>query len=165
MKNKDEYRPLAGRVNHQCFGCSPLNPSGLQMKFHTNGETVVSWVTVPGHLVGWSELVHGGVLSTILDEIMPWSAIHLIKKITVTKSMTVDFIKPVFVGEELTAEGRVAEYAGKNEVTMEAFIYNPSEELCTRSRGTFALLKPKVAQRMRVVDEETLADLKSLLEG
>jgi uncharacterized protein (TIGR00369 family) len=135
------------------------------MKFHSNGESVVSWVTVPGHLVGWSELVHGGVLSTILDEIMTWSAVHLLKKVTVTKSMTIDFIKPVFVGEELRAEGRVAEYAGKNEVTMEAFIYNPKDDLCTKSQGTFALLKPQVAQRMRVVDEETLADLKPLLEG
>ncbi len=165
MKTKDEFRLLSGRVNHQCFGCSPLNPSGLQMKFHSNGETVMSRLTVPGHLVGWSKLVHGGVLSTIMDEIMTWSAIHLMKKVTVTKSMTIEFIKPVLIGDELRAEGKVSELKGKNEVVMEASIYNPKDELCTKSQGTFALIKPRVAQRMGVVDEETLDALKPLLEG
>lgn len=165
MKKKDDYRPLSGRVNHQCFGCSPLNPSGLQMKFHSNGDTVFSWLTVPGHLVGWNNIVHGGVLSTIMDEIMTWSAIHLMKKVTVTKSMTIEFVKPVFIGDELRAEGKVRELKRKNEVVMEASIYNPKDELCTKSQGSFALIKPRVAQRMGVVDEDTLDALKPLLEG
>ena len=59
---------LPNSKTHNCFGCSPINPSGLQMEFYANDSFVFSEVTVPQHLCGWNNLIHGGVLSTILDE-------------------------------------------------------------------------------------------------
>ena len=50
---------------------------------------------------------HGGIIATILDEVMSWTAIHLIKSIIVTRTMTVEFLKPVFIGRQLTADARV----------------------------------------------------------
>ena len=63
----EEYIQLPNRRDHNCFGCSPVNASGLQMTFYANETAVFSKVTVPEHLCGWNNLVHGGVLSTILD--------------------------------------------------------------------------------------------------
>jgi acyl-coenzyme A thioesterase PaaI-like protein len=51
------------------------------------------FLTVPEHLCGWSKMVHGGVVTTILDEIMSWSALYLLKKVIVTRTMTIEFIK------------------------------------------------------------------------
>ena len=48
---KEKYpKHLPNRETHYCFGCSPANPSGLQMKFYTKDSSVFSRLTVPDHL-------------------------------------------------------------------------------------------------------------------
>src|SRR5210317_2293445 len=105
MDLKKDCKHLPNSETHNCFGCSPTNSSGLQMKFYTNDSSVFSGVTVPKHLCGWNNLIHGGILSTILDEIMSWAAIYLLKRITLTKSMAIEFLKPVYNEQTLRAEG------------------------------------------------------------
>lgn len=153
----DPYKRLPNNSNHNCFGCSPVNPSGLQMKFYTDEATVYSKVTVPGHLCGWSNLVHGGVLATIMDEIMSWTAIYLLKRIPMTKSIAVDFLKPVYVGRTLQVQGKVLEKTGKREVLMEGRIFNEDDACCARATGTFAVFSPAVAKRLKITDSESLA--------
>ena len=126
------------------------------MNFYTNDSSVYSQVTVPEHLCGWNQLVHGGVLSTILDEVMSWSAIYLLKRITLTKSMAVDFIKPVYIKSSLKAEGKVLEIAGKHEAVMEGIIYNDEEMICARSTAKLAVFSPAVAKRLGIANEEHL---------
>lgn len=147
-------------TNHRCFGCSPSNSFGLQMEFFIDGDALFSWVIVPDHLCGWDRLVHGGVISTLLDEIMSWSAITLLKRIILTKSMKVDFIRPVFVGHELTVEGRMLERTGERESLMAGFLYNDKKELCAKAEGTFALFTPKAAIRMGIMDEENVREIR-----
>ncbi len=147
---------LPNSETHNCFGCSPINPSGLQMTFYANDLRVFSEVTVPQHLCGWNNLIHGGVLSTILDEIMSWSAIYLLKRITLTKSMTIDFLKPVYIDQTLMAEGKVLEVTGKHEAMMEGRLSNRDGTICTRSTANFAIFSPAVAKRLGIADQEHL---------
>ena len=147
---------LPNNREHSCFGCSPLNPSGLQMTFYTNETAVYSKVTVPEHLCGWNNLVHGGVLSTILDEIMSWATIYLLKQVPMTKSISVDFLKPVYVGNPLKAEGTVLDKKGKHEALMEGRIYNKDDVCCAKATGTFAVFSPAVAKRLHITDSESL---------
>lgn len=156
MENKIDPRRLPNRETHNCFGCSPINPSGLQMKFYTRDSSVFSRLTVPDHLCGWDRLVHGGVISTILDEVMSWTGIYLLKQITMTKSMTVDFIKPVYINSELKAEGLVLEKTGKHEALLEGRLYNQEDTLCARSRATFVIFSPAVAKRLGIARKEHL---------
>lgn len=156
MENKIDPRRLPNRETHNCFGCSPINPSGLQMKFYTRDSSVFSRLTVPDHLCGWDRLVHGGVISTILDEVMSWTGIYLLKQITMTKSMTVDFIKPVYINSELKAEGLVLEKTGKHEALLEGRLYNQEGTLCARSRATFVIFSPAVAKRLGIARKEHL---------
>jgi uncharacterized protein (TIGR00369 family) len=152
----DPYMQLPNNREHSCFGCSPLNPSGLQMTFYTNETAVYSKLTVPEHLCGWNNLVHGGVLSTILDEIMSWATIYLLKQVPMTKSISVDFLKPVYVGNPLKAEGTVLDKKGKHEALMEGRIYNKDDVCCAKATGTFAVFSPAVAKRLRITDSKSL---------
>jgi len=158
-------KQLPNRDNHQCFGCGPANPSGLRMKFFTDDTSVFSWLQVPDHLIGWDNLVHGGVLSTILDEIMSWSAIYLLKKLILTKSMTVDFIKPVYVGAELKVEGNVFEKQSDRETVMQGRIYNKEGILCAKSKGIYVLFEPKVAKKLNMMSAEALKDFEPILKA
>ena len=156
MENEIDPKRLPNRETHNCFGCSPINPSGLQMKFYTRDSTVFSRLTVPDHLCGWDRLVHGGVISTILDEVMSWTGIYILKQITMTKSMTVEFIKPVYINTELKAEGQVVEKTGKHEALLEGRLYNQEDTLCARSRATFVIFSPAVAKRLGIARKEHL---------
>ena len=51
------------------------------------------------------------------------------------------------------------EISGRNEAIMEGHLHNEQGELCAKARGHFALLKPKVAIRLGVVDVEDLENL------
>jgi uncharacterized protein (TIGR00369 family) len=159
----EQLKQIPGLDNHNCFGCSPRNASGLQMEFFSSDKSLLSRVTVPDHLCGWSNLVHGGVISAILDEIMSWSAMVQLKKIILTKSITVDYKHPVYTGKALMVEGKVLEVKGEREALMEGLLYSDEGKLCSRSEGTFALFTPEVAVRMGVVKEEDIAQFVQIL--
>ncbi|HWR92354.1 MAG TPA: PaaI family thioesterase [Desulfobacterales bacterium] len=141
-----------------------MNPSGLRMQFFTDGTAVCSQLEVPEHLCGWSNIVHGGVLTTILDEIMSWSAIHLLKRIALTRSMTMEFIKPVQVGSALQAEGRVRAADGKNDAVTEGVIYDPRGDACARATANFKVFSPAVARRLRIADEASIQWFEGIFE-
>jgi uncharacterized protein (TIGR00369 family) len=152
-------KQLPDRGDHYCFGCSPINTSGLHMRFFTNGEALFSWVSVPDHLCGWKDFAHGGVITTILDEIMGWSAIYLLKSIVMTKSITIDFLKPVPAGCRLRAEARLVERPHEREVVVEGLLFSGEQTLCAKARGTFAIFPPGTAERLGILDEATKAYL------
>lgn len=154
---------LPNMTDHMCFACGPVNEAGLRMKFYTDEEAVYSRLTIANHLCGWDKLVHGGIISAVLDEIMSWSAIHLLKRFVMTKTITVEFIKPIQVGRPLLAEGRVAAQETAKEAQMEGLIRNAAGQVCARSTGNFVLLKPKVAQRLGIMNQTTLDFFKTTL--
>jgi uncharacterized protein (TIGR00369 family) len=156
MNPRKNLKELPNSRNHNCFGCSSTNQYGLQMKFLTDGESVYSQMEVPDHLCGWSNIVHGGVLTTILDEIMSWSAIHLLKRIALTRTLTVEFVKPVPVGRTLRAEARVREADGKNDAITEGVICDPRGDTCARATANFKVFSPAVARRLGIADEATI---------
>jgi len=50
-----------------CFGCGVDNPDGLQIKSYWDGdESVCNWESKPHHH-GWPGLMHGGIISCIVD--------------------------------------------------------------------------------------------------
>ncbi|MFO7965796.1 MAG: PaaI family thioesterase [Desulfobacterales bacterium] len=161
----DAYKTLTKGYSHKCFGCSQTNPYGLKMTFLGNQTSVVSHITVPEFMCGWSPLVHGGILSVILDEIMSWSALHVLKKIVLTRSMTIDFIKPVSVGEALTAWAAPIKRTGRNQALVEGRISDSRQTICATSQGNFALLKPKTAMRLGIIDENGMNVIENILSS
>ncbi|ETR74333.1 MAG: thioesterase superfamily protein [Candidatus Magnetoglobus multicellularis str. Araruama] len=157
MVNLNKLKKLPTRDNHNCFGCSPNNSSGLQMTFYTDESAVYSRISVPQHLSGWNNLVHGGIIATLLDEIMSWSAIYLLKTIILTKSMTVDFMKPIYVGTDLTVIGKVDQHVHEKKAMVSGEIYDTSEVLCAKSMGTLSLFTPERIKEYNIMDDDALS--------
>lgn len=134
-----------------CFGCGQNNSIGLHMHFFTDDTRLYSRVTVPASMAGWDTTVHGGIISTMLDEIMGWSVIHLLGKIGVTKTMTVTFIKPIGVEEELTVIGSIQQVQTERLVLVSGEIYNTGMVLCAKAAGEFASMTPQAALRLGVM--------------
>ena len=140
--------------NQTCFGCGANNSHGLKMKFSTDGERLYSFMRTPDSMIGWDQAVHGGILSTILDEIMGWSVIYLLKKIGMTKSITVKFNKAVYAGERLTVVGGIQEIQSDRESLMQGTIFNEKDTLCVEATGQFTTMRPKAALRLGLVGSD-----------
>ena len=100
-----------------CFVCGQDNIIGLNLNFHSDGETIrTKWVPDRRH-EGYKGIVHGGLLAAILDEVMIKAA--LAKDIRcVTASMEVKYKAPAEVGDELLFEGRMTEQKGRIILTL-----------------------------------------------
>jgi acyl-coenzyme A thioesterase PaaI-like protein len=158
-------KPVPNSAEHGCFGCGARNPHGLKMKFSTDGKRIYSFMQVPPTMTGWDRTVHGGVLSTILDEIMGWAVICLLKKIGVTKSMTTDFIKSVNAGERLTVVGAVQEKSSERSTLMTGAIYNPDDTVCVKATALFTTMQPRAAIRLGLVGNDCLKMLAPALNS
>jgi len=93
-------------TDHGCFGCGEQNPIGLRLKFHRIGDEVQANFTPKKAHEGYAAMMHGGIVSTLLDEAMSWAVIdrgHL----AVTAKMEIEFKRPVPVTEPLIVIGRV----------------------------------------------------------
>jgi hypothetical protein len=106
--------------------------------------------------------VHGGIISTMLDEAMGWGALVLLRKIVLSKSISVEFFRPVFIGREIRAEGSVLEVVNEREAVMQGCIYD-GDELCARSSSIYSLYTVGYIRKLGVVDEEMLNELDMLM--
>lgn len=88
--------------------CGPKNDRGLHLGFNENKrqDLVESEVNFPPGFQGWGNVVHGGLLSTVLDEVMIKAAVLKGYK-CVTAEITVKFRRPASTGETLKLTGRV----------------------------------------------------------
>jgi uncharacterized protein (TIGR00369 family) len=165
-ENRAGYILLPTGENQNCFGCSLKNKAGLQMKFYTaeKPDSVMSWLKVPDHLCGgWSNIVHGGIIATMLDEAMGWASLIILKKMVVSKSITVDFIKPVLIGREISVKGTVNKINSEREAILQGYIYNDENEICAQSSSLVSLFSLETLRKMNVVDEEMFRDIEKYI--
>lgn len=164
-ENRDNFILLPNSDRHNCFGCSPGNPYGLKMEFYTNvkRDIAVSWLIIQENFCGWSNLVHGGIISTILDEAMGWGALVIMKKLVLSKSIAVDFVKPVFINSEIRVEGSMLEVRSEREAVIQGHIYDKNNEICSQSSSVVSLFTFESVRKMGVVDEKMLNEIEQLM--
>jgi len=93
-------------ADHHCFACGGTNPIGMHMAIEL-GEGTARTTWVAGRdFVGWEEKVHGGILATLLDEVMAWApSSH--DSWAVTAEMHIRYRAPANPGEALAARAWV----------------------------------------------------------
>lgn len=100
-----------------CFGCSPSNPYGLQMKINLSKNGCFSYLRIPDYFCGFDGIVHGGIIASILDEISAWTLVVHLSKIGVTKEVSIQYLKPVATNLPIIAEGEIISCDNSNVLT------------------------------------------------
>lgn len=92
-----------------CFVCGDQNKSGLQARFfELEDGSVVSEFVAGERFQGYRNILHGGVLAAMLDEVMIKAV--LAKGIfAVTAEISMRFRKPVMTGQKVKVEGKITE--------------------------------------------------------
>lgn len=89
--------------NNRCFVCGKQNPYGLQVnpEIKRAGAEVHIECTPPKHMQGWKDILHGGIISTLLDEAITHIGIGTYDSPAVTAQLEVRFRKPAPTGVKL----------------------------------------------------------------
>jgi len=93
---------------HNCFACGTLNTHGMQLEIHIEEGRSWTELRLEQRFEGWEGIAHGGILCTILDEVMAWSLVGA-DNWGVTARLAVDFKRPVPLDRTIRAEGWVTE--------------------------------------------------------
>lgn len=93
-----------------CFVCGENNPGGLHLNFEIDKEkqTLKTTFTASTTFQGWDGIVHGGIISTLLDEAMSKLSFELGYN-AVMASLEVRFKKPAPILESLHVYGEITE--------------------------------------------------------
>ena len=89
---------------HRCFACGTLSEHGLGLVLHVGEQGAWVDLELDGRFQGWDDIAHGGIICTILDEVMAWALVAQ-DNWGVTARMAVNFRRPVRIGYPIRAEG------------------------------------------------------------
>ena len=92
-----------------CFVCGLNNPIGLKLDFETDGKIVQARFTPRPEHAGFKQTVHGGIISTVLDEAMVWACGVQTKQFAYCAELNVRFTHPARPGEELMVVAELVE--------------------------------------------------------
>ena len=95
-----------------CFVCGPANPVGLKLEFAEEGGEYVTYFTPEKQHQGYMGIVHGGIVSTVLDEVMA-RLVHVRGLNAVTAELTVRLKRPAPLGKRLRFAGRIDSEEGR----------------------------------------------------
>ncbi|TCL36228.1 acyl-CoA thioesterase FadM [Anaerospora hongkongensis] len=95
-----------------CFVCGPKNPIGLKLQFREeNGQYMTEFTAGQEHQ-SYDGIVHGGLVSTVLDEVMA-RYIYAKGLHAVTARLEVRYRQPTPIEQPLTVVGWITRERGK----------------------------------------------------
>jgi acyl-coenzyme A thioesterase PaaI-like protein len=114
--------------NH-CFGCGTLNPRGLRIKSHLQGEeSVCRFQPSPDHMAGPTHVVYGGIIAAVIDCHCVCTAIADAYRVAgrplgsepllwaVTASLKIDYLAPTPIDQPMELRARVRETKGRKRI-------------------------------------------------
>lgn len=95
-----------------CFVCGRNNPIGLKLNFKWDNNTAKAEFTPTELHQGWSGIVHGGIVSCLLDEGLTYAA-YFAGIDCITAKMQVRLRRPALVGELLVITSSISKKTRK----------------------------------------------------
>ncbi len=122
-----------------CFVCGENNPNGLRLRFEINREkqSLKTTFIASSTFQGWDGIVHGGIISTLLDEAMA-KLVYELGYPAVTTSLEIKFKKPAPIFESLNVHGEITEV---NKRLIRAKAHLAKEDGTILATGTSTFLK------------------------
>jgi len=142
---------ISDRVHPNCVVCSSSNTNGLQLEFVSRKDGgITATFTCGKDLEGYPEVVHGGIVSSILDGAMGHCMFSR-GQVAVTVEMTTRFRHPIATDQEATVSAKITSFSrslcfleaeivqnGKVKATAKAkffnrtsrYVFNNNDSLC-----------------------------------
>ncbi len=120
--------------DHMCFVCGKQNGAGLQLEFELIGDDRIRTEFIPPkRFQGWKDVLHGGIIVTILDEVMVNCA-YLRQIMAVTTKLQITLRRPAAIGERLIFYGQILKH-GARTVNMKAWAEGENGTIVAEATG------------------------------
>ena len=143
MKAVADTVRLEPNPTNQCFGCGGANAGGMKLAFEQDNvnRRIMGRFVLGERYQGGGGFAHGGIIALLLDEAM--GKVCRFRDVrAVTAELTVEYLKPVKVENEIVVEGRESEMQGRN-LFMTGEIRNESGDVLARGKGRFVVISRK----------------------
>jgi acyl-coenzyme A thioesterase PaaI-like protein len=132
--------PFVGIKGYNCYACCPHNHDGLQMQFYEDGEYVSSEWLPDDKFQGYLNILHGGIQSTLLDELASWTIYVKADAAGVTSKMEIFYRKPVYANQgKIILKGRLQSIRGKIAL-VRTELFDSQGQMCTEAMISYYLL-------------------------
>jgi acyl-coenzyme A thioesterase PaaI-like protein len=119
-----------------CFVCGPANPIGLNLRFRLDGEICRSQFTADSRHIGYRDVVHGGIVFSLLDDVMAnWLWLQGIQCFTAKADVRYRAQLPVGVPVQL--EGRCLKRKGRLALMEGKVLREDTQEVVAEANGSF----------------------------
>jgi len=142
-KTLSETITLAPNPVNKCFGCGGANAGGMKLTFEQDNvnRRIVGRFVLGERYQGGGGMGHGGIIAVLLDEAM--GKVCRFREVkAVTAELTVEYLKPVNVQQEIIVEGRETEQKGRN-IFMIGEIRDTAGTVLARGKARFVIIAPK----------------------
>jgi len=132
---------------YQCFGCSPYNEIGLHLEFWDEGDELVSHWNPRPVLQSYPRVLHGGIQSTLMDEIAGWVVYVKCGTVGLTAEMKIRFRLPLYIDQgEITIRAGLVEQNNRMAI-IKARLINSSGKTCAEAEIKYFLVPENEARQ------------------
>lgn len=124
-----------------CFVCGEANPAGLKLRFETDGRIVRTRFRARPEHVGFKQTVHGGLIATLLDEIMVWACAVQTRQFSFCAELNVRFLRPLRPDDEVLAIGELMVNRKNRIFEAKAALQNQSGQTLAAATGKYLPIK------------------------
>src|SRR5438477_8188760 len=133
-----------------CFVCGESNPIGLKLRFETDGRIVQTHFQARAEHVGFRQTVHGGIIATLLDEIMVWACAVQTKRFSFCAKLNVRFLNALKPGEEVIASAELVTNRRGKVFEPKGELRSAGGVLLATATGKYLPIKAEAAAEMAV---------------
>lgn len=141
----DRFDPTA--YDQVCFACGDRNDHGLHMRFERAPDGVVCHYDPREADQGFPGTLHGGIITTLLDESMAWALWSHAGALGVTAKMETRYRRPVPSLSALTVHGRVTAERGRR-YELEASVEDEDGTVLVEASALFLRLPEDEERRI-----------------
>lgn len=152
-----------------CLVCGRTNPHGLRLSLHVDPATsqVTTTFTPTSDYIGFENIIHGGLLATVLDEAMVWASIWSAKRACVAAELTIRYRASALPGDALTVSASLATTRSKLITTTGQILRPGDNATIATATGKFIPLDPARHQAFLTtfIDDPTTREATHLLRA
>jgi len=122
---------------HSCFVCGEANPLGLKLRFETDGRVVHTRFVPQADHMGFKDVIHGGLLATVLDEIMVWACAVQTRQFAFCAEMSVRFRRSAKPQDALLVTGELVANRHGKVFDAKASVTNAGGKILAEATGKY----------------------------
>jgi acyl-coenzyme A thioesterase PaaI-like protein len=122
--------------SYHCFGCSPKNRSGLRLRWREVDGELLADVKLSRRFESYPGVAHGGIVATILDELMGNAIVAARGIVSLTVTLRVRYVHPLLIDHPYQVRAGVDPGAGPLH-QVRGRIETPDGVLAAAASGTY----------------------------